>query len=95
MLNTALFQYLKRHIKINGFSKLVKALSYPAVHEISKRGPIFLHLACQGAALTPARLPVTPLFTVEKHRSPQKPRDKAKSSLRTKLFHKHASSGWS
>ena len=29
------------NVKSNGFPKLLKALSYSAVHEISKRGPIF------------------------------------------------------
>jgi len=29
------------HVKTNGFLKLVKVLSYSAVHEISERGAIF------------------------------------------------------
>ena len=45
-VNTALFQYLLLNVNANAFPKLVKA--YSAVYEISKNGPIFLHLACQG-----------------------------------------------
>jgi len=41
------------NVKSNGFPKLLKALSYSAVHEISE-GAHFLHLACQGGARTPA-----------------------------------------
>jgi len=52
LLRTALSQYLK--CQDQQISKIVEALSYSAVHEISEGAPFF-YLACQGgAARTPA-----------------------------------------
>ena len=54
LLNTAVFKMSRR----TDFRNFVEALSYSAVHEISKRGP-FLQLACQGgrrAPLSPRQL---------------------------------------
>jgi len=61
LLNTAVFKMSRR----TDFRNFVEALSYSAVHEISKRGPFFTVSLPGRAARTPVPPSVTPpVFTV-------------------------------
>jgi len=57
LLSTELFQYLKCQDQ-NGFPKIVEALSYSAVHEISEGVPFFTFSLPEGrrAPLPPRQL---------------------------------------